>query len=127
MFLYGCWMMLDLPVPGVLAAPPASGALPYSGPFSSSGSPNALNDILKSLPPAFAAFIANLPPVEGIFSFYQIFQLLAPVKSLSNVKIYRSLWFVVSFCFFSQITPLHLHVNGGLPIEEGETPFLERL
>ncbi|XP_006356598.1 cleavage stimulation factor subunit 77 isoform X1 [Solanum tuberosum] len=55
----------QIPGPAALAAPSASGTLPYSGPFSSNGPPNALNDILKSLPPAFAAFIANLPAVEG--------------------------------------------------------------
>ncbi|MCD7448035.1 hypothetical protein HAX54_037349 [Datura stramonium] len=63
--LYICWMMLDFPGPAALAVPSASGTLPYSGLFSSSGPPNALNDILKSLPPAFAAFVANLPAVEG--------------------------------------------------------------
>lgn len=62
--------MLDdsgFPGPAALAVPSASGTLPYSGtPFSSGGPPNALNDILKSLPPAFAAFMTNLPAVEGI-------------------------------------------------------------
>nr|XP_010327460.1 cleavage stimulation factor subunit 77 isoform X2 [Solanum lycopersicum] len=55
----------QIPGPAALAAPSASGTLPYSGPFSSNGPPIALNDILKSLPPAFAAFVANLPAVEG--------------------------------------------------------------
>ncbi|XP_069145845.1 cleavage stimulation factor subunit 77 isoform X3 [Solanum lycopersicum] len=55
----------QIPGPAALAAPSASGTLPYSGPFSSNGPPIALNDILKSLPPAFAAFVANLPAVEA--------------------------------------------------------------
>ncbi|KAK4377260.1 hypothetical protein RND71_003556 [Anisodus tanguticus] len=55
----------QMPGPAPLAAPSTSGTLPYSGPFSSSGPPNSLNDILKSLPPAFAVFVANLPAVEG--------------------------------------------------------------
>ncbi|KAF3624886.1 putative cleavage stimulation factor subunit 3-like isoform X4 [Capsicum annuum] len=56
----------QMPGPAALAISSASGTLPYSCPFSSGGSPNSLNDILKSLPPAFAAFIANLPAVEGM-------------------------------------------------------------
>ncbi|PHU10477.1 hypothetical protein BC332_22337 [Capsicum chinense] len=56
----------QMPGPAALAISSASGTLPYSCPFSSGGSPNSLNDILKSLPPAFAAFIANLPAVEGL-------------------------------------------------------------
>ncbi|CAN4113071.1 unnamed protein product [Withania somnifera] len=55
----------QMPGPAALAVPSASGTLPYSGLLSSSGPPNSLNDILKSLPPAFAAFVANLPAVEG--------------------------------------------------------------
>ncbi|CAH9057643.1 unnamed protein product [Cuscuta europaea] len=44
-----------------------SGTLPYSGPIplSSNGPPNAIDDLLKSLPPALAAFASNLPAVEG--------------------------------------------------------------
>lgn len=55
----------QMPGPAALAVPSASGTLSYSDPLSSSGPPNSLNDILKSLPPAFAAFVANLPAVEG--------------------------------------------------------------
>ncbi|XP_059296978.1 cleavage stimulation factor subunit 77 isoform X1 [Lycium ferocissimum] len=55
----------QMPGPAALAVPSPAGALSHSGPFSSSGPPNSLNDILKSLPPAFAAFVANLPAVEG--------------------------------------------------------------
>lgn len=77
-------MMLDFPGPAALAAPSASGTLPYSGPFSSNGPPIALNDILKSLPPAFAAFVANLPAVEGIVLNFPV---TCPVKSWSFVKI----------------------------------------
>nr|GMC81055.1 cleavage stimulation factor subunit 77 isoform X1 [Ipomoea batatas] len=44
------------------------GTLPYSGiQLNSNGGqpPNVLGDVLKSLPPAMAAFISNLPAVEG--------------------------------------------------------------
>nr|GLL49213.1 cleavage stimulation factor subunit 77 [Ipomoea trifida] len=43
------------------------GTLPYSGIqlISNGQPPNVLGDVLKSLPPAFAAFISNLPAVEG--------------------------------------------------------------
>ncbi|VFQ78320.1 unnamed protein product [Cuscuta campestris] len=41
------------------------GTLPAPIPVSSNVPPNALGDLLKSLPPAFAAFALNLPAVEG--------------------------------------------------------------
>ncbi|KAK4345376.1 hypothetical protein RND71_035552 [Anisodus tanguticus] len=74
----------QMPGPAPLAVPSASGTLPFSGPFSSSGPPNSLNDILKSLPPAFAAFVANLPAVEGIvlnFFFLSNVPVTYPMKS----------------------------------------------
>ncbi|VFQ65806.1 unnamed protein product [Cuscuta campestris] len=41
------------------------GTLPAPIPVSSNVPPNALGDLLKSLPPSFAAFALNLPAVEG--------------------------------------------------------------
>nr|XP_016476871.1 PREDICTED: cleavage stimulation factor subunit 77-like isoform X3 [Nicotiana tabacum] len=89
--------------PAALAVPSASGTLPYSGtPFSSGGPPNALNDILKSLPPAFAAFMTNLPAVEG------------PTPDAD---------FVISVCLQSNI-PLATGKSGtaSLPLQSGPAP-----
>ncbi|XP_027112409.1 cleavage stimulation factor subunit 77-like [Coffea arabica] len=40
-------------------------ALPPNDTMGAAGAPNVLKDILKTLPPALATFVANLPAVEG--------------------------------------------------------------
>lgn len=41
-----------------------------NGTLGAAGAPSVLNDILKTLPPALASFVANLPAVEGNLSHF---------------------------------------------------------
>ncbi|CAA3000880.1 cleavage stimulation factor subunit 77 isoform X1 [Olea europaea subsp. europaea] len=50
------------PAPGPTSV---SSTFPYGVTSSFGGTTNALNDMVKALPPALAAFVANLPAVEG--------------------------------------------------------------
>ncbi|KAL2477222.1 Cleavage stimulation factor subunit 77 [Forsythia ovata] len=62
MVIYDPRQKPGLPAPGISSV---SSTLPYGVTSSFGGSMNALNDMVKALPPALAAFVANLPAVEG--------------------------------------------------------------
>ncbi|KAF3648763.1 Cleavage stimulation factor subunit 77 [Capsicum annuum] len=107
----------QMPGPAALAISSASGTLPYSCPFSSGGSPNSLNDILKSLPPAFAAFIANLPAVEGLCDPYNRLSIESAAGPSPDADL------VISVCLQSNI-PLATGKSGtaSLPLQSGPAP-----